>query len=195
MYLKVFEYTWMYLEYIYIYLNVFIVYLNVFLIYLNIFQCTYNIFMVYLNLCIVYLNVFECTYNIFVVYFNVPIIYFNAFIVCLMYFNVFECIYRHYNWISPLLSHCNVFAMYTHLYIFFSLYTMTPFPTCYTTTFLFFHSRWSMSIHHPTFHIPCFMSSLVAQSIAEPKFQFTLFQLKYISPIKFVTKVLLWPLF
>jgi hypothetical protein len=40
--------------------------------------------------------------------------------------------------ISPSHSHCNVFAMHTHLHIFFSLYTMIPFPTCYTTTFLFF---------------------------------------------------------
>jgi hypothetical protein len=61
-----------------------------------------------------------------------------------MYFNVFECIYRHCNWILPSLSHCNVFAMHTHLHIFFSLYTMTPFPTCYTTTFFFFHSCWSI---------------------------------------------------
>jgi hypothetical protein len=96
-------------------------------------------------------GVFECTYNMFVVYFNVPIIYFNALIVCFnvfqcvwMYFNVFECIYWHCNWISPSLSHCNVFAIHTHLHIFFSLYTMIPFPTCYTTTFLFFHSRWSI---------------------------------------------------
>jgi hypothetical protein len=85
--------------------------------------------MVYLNVCIVYLNVFECTYNKFVVYFNVSIIYFNAFKVC---FNVFQCIYRHCNWISPSHSHCNVFAMHTHIHIYFSLYTMTPFPTCYT---------------------------------------------------------------
>jgi hypothetical protein len=60
---------------------------------------------------------------------------------------VFECVYQHCNWISPSLSHCNIFAMHTHLHIFFSLYTMTPFPTCYTTTFLFFHLSWSI----PTF--------------------------------------------
>jgi hypothetical protein len=125
-------------------------YLNVFIVYFNVFQCTYNIFMVYLNVCIVYLNVFECTYNIFMVYFNVPIIYFNAFIVC---FNVFQCVWMYLStlyWISPSLSHCNVFAMHTHLQVFFSLYTMTPFPTCYTTTFLFFHSRW---------YIPTFIQS------------------------------------
>jgi hypothetical protein len=56
-------------------------------------------------------------------------------------------IYQHCNWISPSLSHCNVFAMHTHLHIFFSLYSMTPFPTCYTTTFFFFHFHWSI----PTF--------------------------------------------
>jgi hypothetical protein len=60
---------------------------------------------------------------------------------------VFQYIYRHCNWILPSLSHCNVFAMHTYLHIFFSLYTMTPFPTCYTTTFFFFHFRWSI----PTF--------------------------------------------
>jgi hypothetical protein len=59
---------------------------------------------------------------------------------------VFECIYWHCNWISPSLSHCNVFAVHIHLHIFVSLYTMTPFPTCYTTTFLFFHSCWSIPI-------------------------------------------------
>jgi hypothetical protein len=102
----------------------------------------------YLNVFIVSLNVFEYTYNIFVVYFNVSIIYFNAFIACIStYFNVFECIYWHCNWISPSHSHCNVFAMHTHLHICFSLYTMTPFPTCYTTTFLFFRAHWSI----PTF--------------------------------------------
>jgi hypothetical protein len=41
----------------------------------------------------------------------------------------------------------------TPTYNFFSsLYTMTPFPTCYTTTFLFFHSRWS---------IPTFIQSII----------------------------------
>jgi hypothetical protein len=118
----------MYLEYIWMYFNVFIVYLNV---------------------SRVYLNVFECMYNIFVVYFNVPIIYFNAFIVCI---NVFQCVwmyllYQHCNWISRSLSHCNIVAMHTHLHSFFSLYTMTSFPTCYTTRFLFSISFWSI----PTF--------------------------------------------
>ena len=68
--------------------------------------------------------------------------------------------------------------MHTHLHIFFSLYTMIPFPTNYTTTFLFFHSRWSiptsiqsiLTFHvYTSPHIPHFMSSLVVQSITEPK--------------------------
>jgi hypothetical protein len=107
--------------------------------------------MVYLNVCIIYLNVFGYIYCIFVVYFNVSIIYFDAFIVC---FNVFQFISMCLNvfidiviGISPLHSHCNVFAMHTRQYISFLLYTMTPFSTCYTTTFFFFHSRWSV----PTF--------------------------------------------
>jgi hypothetical protein len=74
--------------------------------------------------------------------------------------------------------------MYTHLHIFFSLYTMTPFPTCYTTLFFFFpfpliHSNFHTIYPyfsrlyitpHSTFHIPHSMSSLVARSIAELKF-------------------------
>jgi hypothetical protein len=71
------------------------------------------------------------------------------------------------------------FAIHTHLHFFFSLYTMTPFPTCYTTTFFFFHSCWSIPIFiqsiltfhvYTSPHIPHSMSSLVAWSIAEPKF-------------------------
>jgi hypothetical protein len=96
---------------------------------------------------------------------------------------VFECIYRHCNWISPSLSHCNVFAMHTHLHIFFhsiqwlpsqhaiplrSFFSIPidPFQLPYNLSLFF------TSIHHPTFHIPHSMSSLVAQSIAEPKFSF-----------------------
>jgi hypothetical protein len=95
--------------------------------------------------------------------------------------------------ILPSHSHCNVFTMHTLLQIFFSLYTMTPFgpfQTCYTTTLFLFHSHWSvptfiqsmkklyinfyfMSIHHPTFHIPHSISSLVVWSIEEPKLLFT----------------------
>ena len=95
-----------------------------------------------------------------------------------MYFNVFI---NTIIGISPSHVHCNVSAMHTHLHICFSLYTMTSFPTYYTTTFLFFHAHWSI----PTFiqsiltfhiytspHIPHSMSSLVARSIAEPKLCF-----------------------
>jgi hypothetical protein len=105
---------------------------------------------------------------------------------------VFECIYRHCNWIH---HHFLIvtFLPCTPNYIFFSLNTMTPFPTCYTTTFLFFHSHdpfqlsynlslFFTSIHHRTFHIPHSKSSLVARSIAEPKFKFFFPQRYYIVP-------------
>jgi hypothetical protein len=183
------ECIWMYLEYIWMHLNVFI-------LYLNIFQCTYKIFMVYLNVCIAYLNVFEC---IFVVYFNVSIIYFNAFIVHFNVFqcvyNIFQCIYSTFQCISmclnvfinivigisPSYSHYNIFAMHTTytffkyfiqwlpsqhaipLHSFFSI-PIDPFQLSYNLSLLF------TSIHHLTFHIPHSMSSLVARSIAEPKF-------------------------
>jgi hypothetical protein len=126
----------------------------------------------YVNVFIVNMNVFECIYCIFMVYVN-------AFIVC---FNVFHCISMCLNVdivieILPSHSHCNVFTMHTHLHIFFSLYTMTSFPTCYTTTLLFFpfplirsnfhkiykkityqsllHIYTSPHIPCSTFHIPC----------------------------------------
>jgi hypothetical protein len=135
------------------------VYFNVFIICFNVFECIYSIFMVYLS-------VFEYICYIFMVYFNVFIIYLNAFIVC---FNVFHYISMYMNvfidipiGILPLYCHCNVFTMHIHLRICFSLYTMTSFPTCYTTTLLFFiqsikklHiNHYFMSVHHPTFHIP-----------------------------------------
>jgi hypothetical protein len=128
-----------------------------------------------------YLKVFECTWmywNVFRVYLNVLIVYLWYISMCLKYI---QCIYSMFQCISMCLnvfidivigilswhSHCNVFAMYTHLHIFFS-----PSPICYTTTLLFFHSHWSVptfiqsmkelhinfyftSIHHLTFHIPC----------------------------------------
>jgi hypothetical protein len=146
------------------YLNVFIVYLWCIWMYLNVFECIY----IYIY------GVFECIYNILMVYFNLFIIYLNAFIVC---FNVFHCISMCLNVFIYIIigilsshSHCNVFTMHTHLHIFFSLYTMTPFRTCFTTALFFFHSHWSvptfiqfmkklhinsyfMSIHHPTFHV------------------------------------------
>jgi hypothetical protein len=58
-----------------------------------------------------------------------------------MYLNVFIV---YVNGISPSHSHYNVFTIHTHLHIFFSLYRKTPFPTCYTTTFFFSHSHWSI---------------------------------------------------
>ena len=109
-------------------------------------------------------NIFQCIYSMF-----------------LMYFNVFECIYWNYNWnftiTFSLWRFCHAHPP-THL---FSLYTMTPFPTCYTNTFLFFQSHWSVSTFiqsiltfhvYTSIHIPHFMSSLVAQSTMEPKFDF-----------------------
>jgi hypothetical protein len=100
----------------------------------------------------------------------------------LMYFNVFECIYRHCNWISTSLSHCNVFAMHTHLHIFF-LHSIQWLPSQHAIPLRSFFSilvdlfqlsynlsLLFMSIHHSTFHIPHSMSSLVVRSIAEPKF-------------------------
>jgi hypothetical protein len=136
-------------------------YLNVFIVYLNIFQCIYSIFMVYLNICIVYLNVFECTYSISVVYFNVSIICLNAFIVC---FNVFIDIV-----IGILPSHfdCNVFAMHTHLHVFFhsrqSLPSQHAIPLHSFFTFPLicsnFHTIYPYCLHlyitpHSTFYIP-----------------------------------------
>jgi hypothetical protein len=106
---------------------------------------------IYLKVFIVYLNIFECIYSIFMVCFNL-------FIIC---FNVFWCIWKYLNvfidiiiGISPSYSHKNIFAMRTHVHICFLLSTMTTFLICYTTIF----------------HIPHSMSSLVAQSIVEPKY-------------------------
>jgi hypothetical protein len=134
----------------------------------SIFEC------VWMYLCYIY-GVFQCVYNIFQCIYSM----FQCISMCL---NVFIDIL-----IGILLScsHCNVFAMHTHIHIFFSLYTMTPFPTCSTTTLFFVHSHWSV----PTFiqsmkklHInlyfshlyitPHSMSSLVVRSIVEPKFFF-----------------------
>jgi hypothetical protein len=123
-------------------------------------------------------------------YLNVLIICFNAFIVCFnvfqcvwMYFNVFECIYWHCNWISPSLSQCSVFAVHIHLHIFFHSIQWLPSQHAILLCFFFFHSCWSI----PTFiqsiltfhvykssHIPHSMSSLVARSVAEPKWIFHL---------------------
>jgi hypothetical protein len=130
----------------------------------------------------------------------VLIIYFNAFIVC---FNLFQCISMCLNvfidiviGISPLHSHRNVFAMHTHLQIFFSVYTMTPFPTCYTTI-IFFPFHWSIptfiqsikKLHinpyfshlyitpHSTFHIPHSTFHIITNCVehSELKYIFSLF--------------------
>jgi hypothetical protein len=137
------------------------------------------------------------------VYFNIFIIYFYAFIIC---FNVFHCIWMYLNvfiniviGILPSHSHCNVFTMYTHLYIFISLYTMTSFPTCYTITLSFFHpfqllyNLWKNYISiltscqyitpHSMFHIPHSISSLVVRSIVVPKSIYTIINWMLISII------------
>jgi hypothetical protein len=72
-------------------------------------------------------------------------VYFDVIQYISMYLKVFEYLSMYLNvftniiiGISPLHSHYNIFAMCTHLYICFSLSTMTPFPTCFTTI-LFYH--------------------------------------------------------
>jgi hypothetical protein len=119
--------------------------LNVFRVHLNVFEC---IWMYIKYIC----GIFHCVYIIFQCIYKM----FQCISMCL---NVFLDIVIG---ISPSHSHCNIFAMHI-LHIFFSLYTMTPFPTCYTTTLLFFHSRWSiqtfiqsiLTFHvYTSFHIP-----------------------------------------
>jgi hypothetical protein len=126
-------------------------------VYLNIFECFYSIFESLYNM----LNVFECTYSIFMVYFNV-------------FINIM-------NGISLSHSHCNVFTKRTHVYIWFSLSTMTPFPTCYTTTlyspisiylFQLSYNLWIKYISILTFHVytsPHILHSM-SSLVAEPKF-------------------------
>jgi hypothetical protein len=97
------------------YLNAFVVYVkcisNVFIIYLC---CIYNVFIIYL--CCIY-NVFQCI---------------SMYLKCLsINLNVFIHIIIG---ISPFYFHYDNFATCIHLYICFSLFTMTPFLTCFTTT-------------------------------------------------------------
>jgi hypothetical protein len=145
----------------------------------SIFKCISNVLIIYLCCILMYLNVF--------------IIYFNVFQCISMYLKVFKCLSMYLNVfiniiirISPSHFHYNGFAMCTHLYIYFSLSTMTPFLTCFTTTlyFMFHWSFWtfiqSMKILHTNFYFSCLyitphstflcsMPSLVARSVAEPK--------------------------
>jgi hypothetical protein len=197
------------------------VYLNVFIVYINVFECIDNIFMVYFDVSIMYFNAFESIWmhlNVFRVYLNVfecihsVFEYISVYLQCIYgvfecMYNVFECIWMYlwyicgvfqsfYNWISPWsYLHCNIFATHTHLHICFSFYTMTPFPTCYAITFLYFHAHWSIPIFiqsiltfhiytspyipHSTFHV---VTSCV-QSIVEPKLNYkcsTYFKLRSI---------------
>jgi hypothetical protein len=133
----------------------------------------------------VYLNVPIVYFNVFIIYFNVFIIHFNAFVVC---FNVFIDIVIG---ISPSHSHCNVFAIactstYTFffhstqwlpsqhampLHFFFSI-PIDPFQLSCNLWKIAYQSLLFTSTHHPTFQVPHSISSLVAHSIAEPKFDF-----------------------
>jgi hypothetical protein len=136
-------------------------------------------------------SVFECIHSVFECIFNIFMVYFNAFIVC---FNLIHYISMCLNvdiLIGILLSHFhfNFFTMHTHLHIFFSTLHNDFIPNMlyYWYYIIFFHSHWfvptfiqSMKkihinpyftfIHHPTFHIPNSMLSLVVRSITEPKF-------------------------
>jgi hypothetical protein len=99
-----------------------------------------------------------------------------------MDFNIFESIWVSFNvfiniaiWTSPSPFHYNIFAMCIYLYIYFSLSTMSPLSTCFTTTLFFpvsndpfqlsynlwkyytpiltFHTYTSPYILHSTFHV------------------------------------------
>ena len=87
--------------------------------------------------------------------------------------------------ISPSYFHCNVFAISIPVHICFSLSTMSTFLMCYTTTlfspiqidlFQLSYNPWKNHISILIFHvytssyIPHSTLSLVAQSIAEPKY-------------------------
>jgi hypothetical protein len=128
----------------------------------------------YLNTFIVYMNGLKCIYSIFMVNFN-----------------VFQCIWKYLNvfiniviGILPSCSHCNVFAMSTDAHIYFSLSKRMTSLTWYTTTLfspipidlfqlsykLWKNYIWILTFHiYITLHISHSMSSLVAQSTAEPK--------------------------
>jgi hypothetical protein len=95
-----------------------------------------------------------------------------------MYFNVFIDIiieFHHHFFIVTFLPCTPTYAFFFHsiqwlpsqhaipLCSFFSI-PVDPFQLSYNLSLFF------TSIHHPTFHIPHSMSSLVARSIAKPKF-------------------------
>jgi hypothetical protein len=73
-------------------------------------------------------------------------------------YNIFQCIYSMFQCISMCLNvfintviefhhHFLIVTFLPCIHIYFSLYTMASSPTCYTSTFLFSHSGWSI----PTF--------------------------------------------
>jgi hypothetical protein len=120
-----------------VYFNVSIMYFNVFesiWVYLNVLECIWmylECIWMYLNIFIVYLNVFECIHNVF-----------EYISMCL---NVFIDIVIEFHHHFLIITFLPCTPTYT---FFFSLYTMTPFPTCYTTTFLFF----PFPLIHSNFH-------------------------------------------
>jgi hypothetical protein len=187
MYYNVFESIW--------------VYLNVFIVYSNVFECTYSIFIVYFNVSIMYFNVFQCIWkylsvfkcilNVFRVHLNVFIVYIGVF-QCV--YNILQCIYSMFQCISMCLNEFINIVIEFHHHILIGMFL----PCTPTYTFVFHSIQWLPSQHAiplhsffsmpiPTFiqsiltfhiytssHILHSMSSLVARSIAEPKFFFLL---------------------
>jgi hypothetical protein len=166
MYFNVFESIWVYLNVFECIYNIFIVYFNVSIMYFNVFESIW----VYLNVFRVYLNVFFCIQSVFqCISMYLQYIYgvfecmhsvFECIWMYLQYicgifqcaYNIFQCIYSLFQCISMCLNvFINIVIEFHHHFLIVTflpcLYTMISFPTCYTTTFLFFHSRWSI----PTF--------------------------------------------
>jgi hypothetical protein len=112
----------------------------VFRVYLNAFECIHSVFE-----CIH--SVFECIYNIFYGGFECMHSVFECiYSIFMVYFNVLECIYQHCNWNFTITFSLWCFCHVHWPTFFFPLYTMTSFPTCYTTTLFCFHSHWSVPI-------------------------------------------------
>jgi hypothetical protein len=139
---------------------------------LNVFECTYNIFIVYFNVFIiffhvfesiwVYLNVFECIYSIFMVYLNVFKCIYNMFQCISMCLNVFIDIVIG---ILPSHFHCNVFAIHTHLHIFFL-------PSYYAIPLHFFFPFSLIRSNFHTIHEKNYISILTSHLYITPHFTF-----------------------
>jgi hypothetical protein len=117
-----------------------------------------NVFISNFIILVVYSNVFEFIYNIFYYTGSIFSIYVNVFMVYLW------CIHSIFTdiiiGIFPSHSHYKIFAIHIHLYICFSLSTMTTFPTYFATTSFF------------AFPLICFNFHVVYKSIT---YQFLLF--------------------